>query len=107
MKASQSRGHYYIFKVNQFIKTYLVSESTRSETSSNRCGASVSGELEDSALAEGTRRDNEHVCWILNSDYSAGGQHQLLPRTTKIDHVGAVCAAFVHIRLHLNTNTKM
>lgn len=90
-----------------YYETYLVSESTGREASSDRRSAGVRSELEHGALAEGTRRDHEHVGGILDRHHRACRQHQLLPCAPQVDHVGTVRTTLVNVRLHLRISHQV
>lgn len=66
---------------------YLIGEGTRSVATGNGRRLGVGGELEDGALALGTRRDDENIGRVLNGDDSTRGQQQLLVRAPQVDDV--------------------
>jgi hypothetical protein len=45
------------------------------------------GELQDSALAVGTSRDDTDVCWVVDSCDDAGCQDDLLPVKRRISEL--------------------
>ena len=65
----------------------LISESTGGETSGNRCGLGVRGELEDSPLALGTRRDDENIGRVVDGDDGTRSQKQLFISAAQVDDV--------------------
>jgi hypothetical protein len=57
----------------------VVGEVTRGEAAGDCDGAGVRGELEDGALAVGTRGDDTDVGRIVDGDDDARGENDLLP----------------------------
>lgn len=102
----------------------VVSEATGGETTGDGGGSGVSGELQDSALAVGTGRDNTDVGRVVDCRDDAGSKDDFLPielvslnpaqmcslsslyisipSLANVDNVDAIRASLPEVRLHVN-----
>lgn len=85
---------------------YLIGEGTRSVATGNGRRLGVGGELEDGALALGTRRDDENIGRVLNGDDSTRGQQQLLVRAPQVDDVHTWQNNLSQVKYNLSCKTK-
>lgn len=58
-------------------------------------------ELQDRSLAEGGRRDGNHISRVLNGDDNSGSQNDLFPGLTKVDDVDTIIFPLPDVILHL------
>jgi len=70
---------------------HLVSEGTRSVSSSNCMSTSVLGKFEDSSLTIGPCRLNNNILGVLNCNNNSSSQQKLFPCLPKIDDINS-CA---------------
>ena len=80
----------------------VVGEGTGGKTTGNGLGAGVRGELEDSALAVGTGRDNADIGRVVDSGDNAGSQDNLLPGLANVDHIDTIGTGLPQVRVHVH-----
>lgn len=74
----------------------VVGEVTRGEAAGNGEGAGVGGELEDSAVAVRTGRDDTDIGRVLDGCDDTGSEDDLLPGLVEVDDVNACVGGAEH-----------